>query len=121
MGTTTASNVNAINTTQMEDILATEDNLDIEIYDRKPARVLAVKVHRENCHEVARWLKENDIRVFTKFHMDRLVYYTTDKNGKEQQMTVRFGDWIIRSSLGNFVPCKNEHFRRTYEKAKTID
>lgn len=94
--------------------------LQVAFYDRKPARVVATKVTRQNCHDVARWLREQDIRVFVRYHTERIVYYSVGQNGEEQQITCKFGDWIMRSPLGNFVPCKDKHFKRNYDKVKDV-
>lgn len=36
----------------------------------------------------------------------------------EGQMIATVGDWIIKGVNGEFYPCKNEIFQKTYERVK---
>lgn len=82
-----------------------------EIFERKVSKVAAVKVYRENCYDVVRWLRENDIPANVLLHANRIEFFITHR------VTVKFGDWLIRSSEGNFAPCKDTYFKKNYQKA----
>lgn len=85
--------------------------IQVDIYDRVPARIAAAKVNRDNCHDVARWLKENNLQAKVLFHMNRIEFFTDHK------ITVRFGDWVVRNAMGGFSVCKDPHFKKNYIKA----
>jgi len=39
----------------------------------------------------------------------------------EGEMTAHIGDWIIRGVNGEYYPCKNDIFEKTYEKVEEQD
>lgn len=82
-----------------------------KIYKRKAINVAAIQVTRENAKEVVEWLKDNEFHAEVLWDKNKVYWQSRDKN-----LTVRFGDWIIRSgSAGLFHPCRDQYFQNTYE------
>lgn len=59
----------------------------------------------------------------SKLHIDTIIYDPINKcaiiNTLEGQMTASLGDWIIKGISGELYPCKDDIFKKTYEKVNT--
>lgn len=82
-----------------------------KIYRRIAVNVAAVHIDEENATEVVEWLNDSGFKAEVLWDRKKVFWQSRDKN-----MTVRFGDWIIRSGdEGLFHPCKNGYFQTTFE------
>jgi hypothetical protein len=89
------------------------------------ARRIPLGASREEVEEISRWIKDNltDINnlpdatvgwyqryLFSKPHTKVIEIPTL-----EGVMEAVEGDWIIQGVAGEFYPCKNDIFEKTYE------
>jgi len=78
-------------------------------YRKKPVVIEAVQWNGENHDEIADFMGEFRIPVFSRcFEIQTL----------EGSMTAIPGDWIIKGIRGEFYPCKPDIFAATYEPAE---
>lgn len=87
----------------------------ISIYRKLPVLVSAVQLTRKNKEEVYRWIKDNKASAFFSVEgtkIDGLVIKTL-----EGDIKANFGDYVIQGVNGEFYPCKEDIFLKTYEEA----
>ena len=88
----------------------------IKKYRKKPVVISALQ-WKGNYHDVAYFLKDyiTNHQITPFFYKDD-VYYLEIRT-LEGVMAVNFGDWIIIGVNGEFYPCKDDIFKKTYEGA----
>jgi hypothetical protein len=80
-------------------------------YRKLPVVIEAMQFTDDNKHQVFNWIAGN-----------RYPYFDENKNPTlkietlEGDMMAQLGDWIIKGVNGEFYPCKDEIFRKTYEE-----
>lgn len=57
----------------------------------------------------------NAVDVRLDISKGKSIYFISTLEG---DMEVKEGDWVIKGIKGEFYPCKNSIFRKTYEKVK---
>lgn len=72
--------------------------------------------------EAFQFTNEDKDRVFNWITCNRYPYFEDGKpvlkiQTLEGDMTAQLGDWIIKGVNGEFYPCKDDIFRKTYEEA----
>ena len=80
-------------------------------YRKKPVTIEAVQLTPENGPAVWEWA-DSKPHYAPDGTIDGLTILTL-----EGRMFARFGDWIIRGVAGEFYPCRDDVFRKTYEEA----
>lgn len=76
---------------------------------KKPVEVEAMKLHNDNIDEVAQWCN-----ALIKVRDDNLETYLCILT-LEGTMSAYVGDWIIKGVKGEFYPCKDDIFHKTYD------
>ena len=76
---------------------------------KKPVVIEAMQFTNESKDVAHTWITCNH---YAEFELDNpiLVIQTLEGN-----MIARFGDWIIKGINGEFYPCKQDIFEKTYE------
>jgi hypothetical protein len=82
------------------------------MFRKKPVVIEAIQYTGNNYKEVAEFMQ----RTVTWFEGESLEIKTL-----EGVMTAGIGDWIIKGIKGEFYPCKDDIFRRTYEPCEDSD
>lgn len=72
--------------------------------------------------EAFQFTDEDKDRVFNWITCNRYLYFEDGKpvlkiQTLEGDMIAQLGDWIIKGINGEFYPCKDDIFRKTYEEA----
>ena len=83
-------------------------------YRRKPSEIEAIEYTPDTMGECFRFLEENNARyqlITNDLEIVKLKIVTLDG-----EMTVSYGDYIIRDVFGRVYPCKPHIFRELYEK-----
>lgn len=78
-------------------------------FRKKPVEIEAMLYTGDNWVEIAKWLRESDVRIGRE-HTGKASIPTL-----EGTMYASPGDWIIRGVQGEFYPCKPDIFAETYE------
>lgn len=78
----------------------------IRMYVKKPIPIAAVQWNGENIDEVSAFIGEN----ITQYN-NTLTIKTL-----EGDMWAAVGDYILRGVNGEFYPCKEEIFKKTYDE-----
>jgi hypothetical protein len=78
-------------------------------YRKKPVVIEAVQLRKDNVAEVRAFLPAKHA-VYER--IPQAVIYTP-----EGEMLASEGDWIICGVNGEFYPCKDDVFQKTYEPA----
>lgn len=89
-------------------------------FKSKPVVIEAMQFIPENAQALIDWLPYDVYALVpkpTSYELDLTVQYEKILEIKtlEGVMTARTGDWIIKGTLGEFYPCKDEVFRKKYE------
>lgn len=82
-------------------------------FRKKPVEVEAIQWTGENVGEI-KWFAGLDVSVQYLEKPPTLKIHTL-----EGIMTARPGDWIIKGVKGEFYPCKQDIFEKTYEPVVT--
>lgn len=82
-------------------------------FRKKPVEVDAIQYTAETCLEIHKWMgvehqQYGDTKPCGKDH----IYIET----LEGLMRAQPGDWVIKGVNGEFYPCKNDIFRKTYDQ-----
>lgn len=90
-------------------------------YRKKPVTIEAMRFYgsTESLYRAYKWVAEDTVRpttIFTDERTGELIIHTL-----EGDMRCVYGDWIIRGVNGEFYPCKNEIFEKTYELVEEQD
>ena len=83
-------------------------------YRKKPVGVKAIEYMPDTMGECFKFLEESNARyqlIANDLEIVKLKIVTL-----EGEMTVSYGDYIIRDVLGKVYPCKPHIFRELYEK-----
>jgi hypothetical protein len=80
-------------------------------YRKKPVVVEAVRLDEDNRNEVAQW-SGGVLTTLEACDAHLNIYIKT----LEGIMTAIPGDWIIKGVNGEFYPCRDDIFRKTYEE-----
>ena len=83
-------------------------------YRKMPAVIQAVRFTRKNKDQVLAQITR-DCELDEVKRQPVLIIHTL-----EGDMMARLGDWIIKSIAGEFYPCKDEIFQKTYTLAKMV-
>lgn len=88
-----------------------------EKFRKKPVEIEAIQFDGHNGHAIERWSEKNVVAspVLEPTPDNPTGAYLQVKT-LEGVMTAGVGDWIIRGVLGEYYPCKDAAFQRTYEK-----
>lgn len=82
-------------------------------YVKKPVVIDALKFTKENkdqvfnlitCHRMPGWDQNGDPMIIIKT--------------LEGDMNLKIGEWLIKGVNGEFYPCKDDIFQKTYESAE---
>lgn len=77
------------------------------LYRKKPVVIEARRYFAESKYSIISWLLENNQSCYAHLNFLRILTL-------EGEMTAEFGDWIIKGVQGEFYPCKNDIFMKTY-------
>ena len=80
----------------------------VKRYKKRPVVIEAVQLSEDNMEYVARWCGGREA---FSYEGRRVVNIPT----LEGTMIGQIGDWIIKGISGEFYPCKNDIFEKTYE------
>ncbi|TQO59349.1 hypothetical protein [Paraclostridium bifermentans] len=78
-------------------------------YKKKPVVIEAIQWKGENLLEVLKFANSS--------YLDK-DNYTLKVKTLEGEMVANRGDYIIRGVQGEFYPCKQDIFKKTYEKVE---
>lgn len=78
-------------------------------YRKKPVVIDAIMLTEENLEQVSEWCGGSMWIAPDPFTAPLVI--PTLEGGHE----AHFGDWIIRGIVGEFYPCRNDIFEKTYE------
>ena len=79
----------------------------VKKYKKKPVVISALRFDGENVDDILEW---TDGASLYEANTDELFIVTL-----EGDMLVGPGDFVIRGVAGEFYPCKNDIFEKTYE------
>lgn len=87
-------------------------------YIKKPVEVDAIQYRKtfDSVYDITKWVESFGDNLFDKFRFDKdfnLIVLTL-----EGRMTVSPLDYIIRGIEGEYYPCKESIFLKTYSKAE---
>ena len=85
----------------------------IRKYRKKPVVVEAVRLTQETFGDIVSWIGINGISQLRAMQPVCVVIRTL-----EGKMLANDGDYIIKGVNGEFYPCKQEIFDKTYEVAE---
>jgi len=85
-----------------------QQSLHVNTYRKKPISIEAIQWNGSNSHEIESFIGRE--LWYGDQHSKILAIETL-----EGTMTALIGDWIICECEGEFYPCKNSIFRKTYE------
>ena len=80
-------------------------------YRKKPVVIEAIQLKDENFDKILEFCKRNIATIIQKSNGDISMEIET----LEGRMLARQGDYIIKGVNGEFYPCKEEIFLKTYE------
>ncbi len=80
-------------------------------YRKLPVVIEAMQFTDEDKNRVFNWIT---CTRYSDFEENKPVLKIQTLEG---DMTARLGDWIIKGVNGEFYPCKDDIFRKTYEEA----
>jgi hypothetical protein len=86
--------------------------LNIRKYRKLPVTIQAVFLTLDNMKEVAKWVNTKQSNLAT-VGAARLAINTPEGN----MMAIPGTDWVIQGVNGEFYPCKDDIFKKTYEVA----
>lgn len=85
-------------------------------YRKKPVVIEAVRLRRDNYHDVANW---SHARITNSIGDPndpiRSTVVALEIHTLEGRMIANIGDWVIKGVKGEFYPCRNDIFEATYE------
>ena len=79
-------------------------------FKKKPVVVEAVQFTDETKDQVFNFVRCNKIASYDSHGNPILVIQTL-----EGDMVTNFGDWVIKGIAGEFYPCKNDIFIKSYQ------
>ena len=82
-------------------------------FRKKPVVIEAMQLTSENRDEVMNFVTSNNCYPDFEGREPILKIQTL-----EGDMTAKLGDWIIKGVNGEFYPCKNDIFEKTYEQVE---
>lgn len=92
----------------------------IKKYEKKPVVVEAIKIKKDNYPEIVEFVGR-DLNFWTQPSDIGALWYValTDdhddlKCAKENNAVAEVGDYIIKSSKGEFYPCRSDVFEMAY-------
>lgn len=85
-------------------------------YRKLPVEVEAVRWDGENWNEVVAQFPDINGEVVCDISSHSLIVHTQEGRSRCAQ-----GDWLIRGAIGEFYPCDDEVFQRTYENVLQDD
>ena len=85
----------------------------IKKFRKKPIVIEAIRLSPNpyNLNEVAKWCDADEI-----FYDEIRGWDAIKINTLEGVMIAHMGDWVIKGVNGEFYPCKNDIFEKTYEE-----
>lgn len=87
------------------------------LWTKKPITIEARQLTKHNGAELVTWMQTNGGLGLDQGFMDPDAEGSLLINTPEGAMTAGTGDWIIKGINGEFYPCKDEIFQKTYGKA----
>lgn len=93
---------------------------EIRQYRKKPVVVEAVRLNTTNMPEVADWIGGDTAKIVVEseeaWKLGKSVPgFSMTIHTLEGDMTAKSGDYIIKGIHGEFYPCKQDIFEKTYE------
>jgi hypothetical protein len=88
-------------------------------YKKRPVEIEAVKFNRNNFQEVKEFTNNTAHSLIIEKRIDGIA--TCVIPTLEGQHLATEGDYIIKGIAGEFYPCKNEIFLKTYDKVEEIN
>ena len=85
-----------------------------DLYTSLPVTIEAYQITDENCATLARWASDNGSYASASDNPISLSIRTL-----EGTMTAETGDWLIRGTVGEFYPCRDDVFRKKYVFVET--
>lgn len=78
-------------------------------FRKKPVAIEAMQLEDYNVQEIVKWINSATVG----WQTDPPTIWIDTLEGR---MTAQEGDWIIRGINGEFYPCKDDIFVRTYQE-----
>jgi len=82
-------------------------------FRKKPVIIEAVQLTDKNKDMVSNWITCNTSPVYDEDNRPAIKIQTL-----EGDMVAKIGDWIIKGIAGEFYPCKERIFNKSYEEVK---
>ena len=86
------------------------------LYRKRPVTVEAIRYTGKNFKRIRNWIGSHCATLMITKPTLPIVIMTL-----EGHMLCRVGDWVIKGIHGEFYPCKNEIFKKTYERVRERD
>ena len=78
-------------------------------FRKKPITIEAIQIEEDSVLEIVEWMNSATVGWQTN---PPIIWIDT----LEGRMTAEDGDWIIKGVAGEFYPCKDSIFIRTYQE-----
>lgn len=82
-------------------------------YRKKPVEIEAMQFNKDTINQVFNFVDGNKAADFDESGNPILKIQTL-----EGVMTAQLGDWVIKDINGEFYPCKQDIFYKTYERVE---
>lgn len=82
------------------------------IFEKKPVRIEARQLKKDNVKELTKWCEGSMFTYTDKDSIEAIPIISIVT--LEGRMTAVIDDWIIKGVSGEFYPCRDDIFKKTY-------